>query len=240
MSPEPISHRIAKTAGCRPRLRPAHQKRHAPRAAGGSPRALALLLALIALAGCANTGQLEVTGQARQRVRLTGNFDRAIYAHHGNDRLTFVLLDGPAHDPEQAAIVRMFWMPRGGVTPVDPAATNATVSYLVFAGQNNQPRQLGVYSGAGFLYPRANPGGASLTAELWQANLQLIDRTDAFDDLLGQAILRGRFTAARDQAAVSRLVHQLNAATNTRLDYPSMVQKPQRPHPVHALAPPSQ
>jgi hypothetical protein len=199
---------------------------------------LTLALSLLLLTGCGmigTPGSLTVAGQAEQRVKLTGSFDRAFYGHDSKDNLTIILLDGPVAAPRQAAVIRMFWMPQAGATPISADATNANVHYCIFAG-DNKPREVGVYTGAGFLYPKTQPGQKNFEAALWQASLQLSDRSDRFRDLLGQSILKGEVTAQRSETRVSELLHQLNVEVNKSLGYPRMVREDRLPSLRQALS----
>lgn len=200
-------------------------------ARGGLVCGVTVLLAMwvVILPGCGvldpgRASELEVTGgDGGEAGRLTGRFDKAYYAGQGSETLTFVLLDGPSEAPRQAAIVRMFWMPQAGRTPLARAATNATVLHMIFPREGGSA-EVGVYAGAGFLYPGQRPGGPRLTARLWEAAVQLADRSDRFTDLLGQATLSGRIRATYDPPRVRRLLHQLNAEVNETLGYPRMVE----------------
>lgn len=190
----------------------------------------------LAVAGCtsplAAVGSpqgLTITGQAESgvggAVKLTGDFSTAYYSYTDANTVTFVLLDGPEDSPTQAAVVRLFWRPRAGRTPLEPTATNVTIQYLVFAGRGNASGdgQVGVYTGAGFLMPSEKPGATKLSADFWNATLQLDTRTDLFRDLLGQATLTGSFTAKRDEAKVNALLRQLGREASRRLGFPRMV-----------------
>jgi hypothetical protein len=189
------------------------------------------LIVAAMLSGCGGFhfmqgGELVATSQDETApVRLAGTFEHAIYGHDDQDNLTVVLFDGDLDKPTQAAVIRMFWMPQAGATPVSESATNANVHYVIFARGDRDPREVGVYSGAGFLYPRSDPGQASLSFELWEASIQLADRSDNFSDLLGQSVLKGEVTAHRDESRVSKLLHQLNSDVNESLGYPRVVER---------------
>jgi hypothetical protein len=202
---------------------------------------LCLLLSLLTvstLTGCGSFaffegGSLTLASQGEEdRLTLAGRFDRAIYGHDAQDNLTVVLFEGPPAEPTQAAVIRMFWLPRAGKTPVAESATNAQVHYVVFAGQA-EPRDVGVYSGGGFVYPKSDPGQSSLRLALWEASVQLADRSDGFEDLLGQSVMAGEVTAYRNQHRVSQLLHQLNIEVNQSLGYPRLVERP-LPNPLTA------
>lgn len=199
-----------------------------------APLAALLVSASLVAGGCGSPSWSLVSGESDLKVysqthpgrTLTGDFDRAFYRLDGENAVTIVLLAGPEDAPEQAAVVRMFWQPRAGATPISASATNASVQYLVFGPQNGE---VGVYSGAGFLHPNSDLGQNTLRAGLWEATLRLADRSANFDDSLGKAVLRGEVTARRDDAAVHDLLHQLDQQVTERLGYPRLV----RAEPIH-------
>ena len=193
---------------------------------------LALLLAPLMLTGCGSSwwtsqSALAVVSQEDNALRLRGDFNAAYYVYDSNDAITVVLIEGPEDEPTQAAAIRLLWQPKAGLTPINPDATNATIQYIVFANRRTDEgyyREVGVYSGAGFLYLNSEPGDSSLTASLWQADLLLADRSDRFKDLLGQSTLKGSFTAERNSTKVQQLLQQLNLRVSERLGYPRLVE----------------
>ncbi|MEM7576479.1 MAG: hypothetical protein AAF328_03300 [Planctomycetota bacterium] len=201
-----------------------------------------LLLAILGLSACSVPGlpgspngltvrgQLETDAGTAAPVTLRGDFDTAYYRHADDNTVTFVLLEGPEAHPTQAAIVRLFWRPRAGRTPLEETATNCTITYLVFAddpeGDQRNPGQLGLYSGAGFLHLGGSPGPSDLSADMWDAALNLETRSGRFVDLLGEATLTGSFQARRDPAKVASLLADLNQRIYTRLGFPRMVAVP--------------
>ncbi|XAL99071.1 hypothetical protein OT109_15990 [Phycisphaeraceae bacterium D3-23] len=192
--------------------------------------ALAVLLALPLFVGCSAVGvrgsALAVTSRDDAGSRLQGDFDTAYYAFDGENAVTVVLIAGPEEAPTQAAAIRLFWTPRAGKTPLSEDATNATVQYIVFADRRTEAgfyREVGVYSGAGFLYLDETPGSSQLNGSLWQADLLLADRSERFKDLLGLSRIAGSFTARRDEQKVNQLLRQLNSRVTDRLGYPRLV-----------------
>lgn len=192
--------------------------------------AFALSLSALLLTGCSllpsQNGALAVTGSGDEALRLRGDFDTAYYRYDDEDTVTVVLIAGPEDSPTQAATLRLMWTPRAGKTPISADATNATVQYVVFADRRTAEgyyREVGVYSGAGFLTLGAEPGSATLTGSLRQADLLLSDRSERFKDLLGQSTLRGGFTARRNEQKVDALLRQLNTRVTDRLGYPRLV-----------------
>lgn len=196
--------------------------------------ALLLLLLSPAFTGCTSwfwTGpsELEIVSQNDAALRLQADFNTAVYSYDSSESVTIVLLQGTDDDPIQAAVVRLMWNPKAGYTPINANATNATIQYLVFADAPadelgpDTPGEVGVYSGAGFLYLESDPGDNVLAASLWQADLLIADRSDRFNDLLGQSVLRGSFNAELDPDKVTRLLKDLSTRATTRLGYPRLV-----------------
>ncbi len=173
-------------------------------------------------------GELAVASQNEDGAALTGGFESGLYAlGPDNNTLTVLLYDGPLDNPTQAVTLRMFWEPRAGKTPIDATATNATIHYVIFSQQSgDEATEVGVYSGAGFFFPDSDPGDAQLNGGVWDANLVLLDQTEKFTDLLGQASLRGKLAAKRDDLATDRAIRRLNRVLRQRLGYPRLVNGP--------------
>lgn len=206
---------------------------------------LTLLIAPLLCTGCGSSlwtrqSALAVVSQDDTSLRLRGDFNSAYYVFDSTESITIVLIEGPEDNPVQAAAIRMMWKPRAGRTPINPDATNATIQYIVFANRRTDEgffREVGVYSGAGFLYLDSDPGDARLTASLWQADLLLADRSDRFKDLLGQSTLRGSFTAERNSDKVQQLIKDLNLRVSDRLGYPRLIDADSQPNNALANSP---
>lgn len=197
-----------------------------------------MCLLAIALAGCGllqggdGGGSLSVRSRDDQGVVLKGGFQSGYYRFDGDNAATIILFDGPADDPVQAVTMRLMWRPRAGHTPIEPTATNVTMHYVIFAP--GASREVGIYSGAGYLYPKSKLGSSRFTASLWDASLRLQDASERFEDLLGQAVIKGSFTVRRDDAAMERLRHRVNLMIRERLGYPRLVDA--QPATLDALA----
>ncbi len=204
---------------------------------------LGLLFAPLLLSGCGSSlwtsqSALAIVSQEDNALRLRGDFNAAYYVYDSDDAITIVLIEGPEDAPTQAAAIRLLWQPKAGLTQINPDATNATIQYIVFANRRTDEgyfREVGVYSGAGFLYINSEPGDSSLTASLWQADLLLADRSDRFKDLLGQSTLKGTFTAERNSSKVQELLQRLNLRVSERLGYPRLVGEDTGPSRVIAI-----
>jgi hypothetical protein len=195
-------------------------------------RSLAALLLLLAgampLAGCAgllrplaHSSDLTLRSRDAQGAQMRGDFATGVYRCEDESHATLILWDGAENDPTQAVVIRVFWVPLASRTPIDPDATNASIQYVVFGGAQRQ--LVGVYAGAGYVYPHGELGNASLSAGVWQADLLLGDSSDGFRDLLGPAALEGKVRVRRDDAEAVRLLRQLGVVVSQKLGYPRLV-----------------
>ncbi len=193
-----------------------------------------LMLACVSLWGCGGGqggGKLTLKGSQRGGadgpIHLAGDFRHATYSADGKNNITLVLVEGDIEQPTQAVVIRLFWMPRAGLTPIDSNATNASVHYIIFssdaAGDANGRSKVGVYAGAGFVYPYDNPGKGGMDVGVWQTTLRLADASDGFADLLGLAQLKGKFRAQRDDAATQATIDRLGQRITAALGYPRLV-----------------
>lgn len=181
------------------------------------------LIAMILAVGCGthHGASLALRSQSRPSTALIGGFTSSYYSMDDKNHLTILLVDGSIEEPVQAVTIRMFWKPRAGRTPIDPTATNATIHYTIFTGDNRS--EVGIYSGAGFVYPVGKVGNPAFSADVWQATLRLTDRSTGFEDLLGGAVLDGHLTARRDDAAVSLALRRLRVLVTQCVGYPRWV-----------------
>lgn len=164
--------------------------------------------------------RLAARSLASANAPAQGGFTGGLYSLDEANRLTILLYQGTLEQPSRVVTLRMFWRPRAGKTPIDPTATNATVHYILFEGDE----QVGIYSGAGYLYPQSALGGHTLSANLWESIVALSDQSEGFADDLGQALLIGSFRAVRDEAALERALRDLNRNIRRRLGFPRLVE----------------
>ncbi len=205
---------------------------------------MVLLLGVCLTSGCGifrsgAHGDLSLHSERGGDIPIAGHFDTGLYSFNGQDTLTVVLVQGELDAPREAVVMRLFWRPAAGSTPVDPAATNATVRYIRFeqeaAGSSSNStgeqaatsptasQHVAIYSGAGFMFPNSRPGEARFRAGLWSAALRLTDASAGYEPGLGNAQLSGKFTVYRDDAGVPRVLRHLNNAITRALQYPRMV-----------------
>lgn len=184
---------------------------------------------------------LTIRSLSRDNIILRGGFEHGIYTIADKNTAIILLYDGPVENPSQAVTIRMFWNPHAGRTPIDPTATNATMQYVIFTGEGD--KEVGIYSGAGYIFPRMDMGGRKFIASVWQATLRMRDdkqtvksqdgkavevhirdHSPGFHDQLGQAQLAGKFTVERDDLGIQQAMHRLNVLVRERLGRTRLVE----------------
>jgi hypothetical protein len=160
-------------------------------------------------------GQMRIRSLVDAGNVLRSQFQSAIYSAGDNNTVTIVLLDGPAESPSQVVTLRLFWNPHAGRTPIDATATNATITYIIFTGSDGQ--DVGIFAGAGYVYPSDDVGESRLTASIWESTLRLSDKSGGFVDRLGPARLDGKIVALRDELAMPDTLHRIHVLVRERL-----------------------
>ncbi|MDP6986737.1 MAG: hypothetical protein QGG74_01710 [Phycisphaerales bacterium] len=100
----------------------------------------------------------------------------------------------------QVLHIEMLFPPRAGETPIDPAATNLSLRYIVISNG-----ELGVYEGGGFGYPIGGHEDGQMSLRVEPSGLVLAESTEGFIDLLSPAKLSAVFTGTCDDMAGHRL-----------------------------------
>ncbi|TVQ63175.1 MAG: hypothetical protein EA378_02465 [Phycisphaerales bacterium] len=96
--------------------------------------------------------------------------------------------------------IHMFLHPSAGRTPIDSAATNATIRHMIVARG-----AVGVYEGAGFVLPRLSASADTFHARIRDASLRLMRRDPGFTDPLGAVTFDASIRATEDPA-LARLI----------------------------------
>jgi len=196
---------------------------------------LALLLTLmLATGGCSDLGRIgDFTTFYLPRGDLSlrnpddpdtvvraGAFDIAIYAVEDAETAHVLLVEGSEDDPKQVVHIKMFWRPRAARTPFDPTATNTSIRYVMFEGE-----QVAIFGGGGLLRPHDLPGDERWGGTLYNATLRLLDQTGEFDaDLGDNALAIGAFKAERDELRTLGLLRKITGIVEDRLGYPRLVE----------------
>lgn len=167
-------------------------------------------------------GSVKLDSQFFDDEQITGSFDHCVYRFDSVNDFTVLMYDGTIDQPSRAMTIRCFWRPTASRTPIDSNATNATMQYFAFTEGDDGNQQVGVYSGAGYVYLNAKPGAEKINAEIWQATMRMSDRSVNYQDPLGQATMTGDTIALRNDAAMPELMHRLHTLVNSRLGYPRL------------------
>ena len=182
---------------------------------------LLLIVALCLSSGCTGGGRLGIWSEADPDRTVQGDFETGIYRLDDNSQFTALLLQGSVDNPSQALVLRMFWQPTAGSTPLDPDATNVSIRYVLFGGPGLD--QVAIYQGGGYAYPKQSLGAALLSVTIEQANLHFFDASKGFEDPLGASGASGRVSLRRDDGAILEAIRRLNLQITKRLGYPRLV-----------------
>lgn len=163
---------------------------------------------------------LEISSQFSPETTVANSFDTCLYRFDTDNHFTVLLINGSIEAPIQAITLRLRWRPIAAKTPITPNATNMMMRYMVFDDEQNQ---VGVYTGAGYLYLDSDPGADRLALRIWQATLRLADHSSTFSDKLIEAQFHGQIIARRDDEQVTSTLLQLNVLVTKRLGYPRFV-----------------
>jgi hypothetical protein len=192
-------------------------------------RIIVCVLACLAGGGCASIGSGSAGNLRSQSMRsdsatLAGAYATAVFTNDKIAGTSIMLADMPVQQALQGEVengqimhIELLWLPKAGDTPMDAAATNASIRHIVISNG-----EVGIYGGAGFALPSDDPyRHESISITIRDASLSLQEATAGFVDLLSPTHLTGTFTATRDDRrsrelyfAASQLV--TNALGRTR------------------------
>ena len=157
---------------------------------------LGLGLLPLLLGGCGYFRPLSIIPvQSRGGSALQPHFQQAFYYVTRDGTYRFILKSKPAGNTgvTQIMVIRVFWKPVPGLTPILSTAINATFEYIVIT-----PSGTGRYSGAGFIRLHNGRHAAIMHATLVDGDLRLTASSGYFQNALGPSRIRGDFTADRD------------------------------------------
>lgn len=190
--------------------------------AGAAVVAGALSLALIP--GCRlgtflGGGEFVVRSAGPQPAQMTVDAQTSLFAFRDPDSLTIIVSDIPFADLRSGQItsgqvicLTLLWNPKAGSTPIDSNATNCTVRQVVFT-----PDGVGLYGGAGFLYPSGDTTENRITGTMDDSTMRLMESSPGFADLLGTARVTGGVAIERDDSGVRDIIIQVNSEVSRRL-----------------------
>ena len=135
---------------------------------------------------------LTATSLAEDPTSLRIQLDHGCYAEQSAETSFFLsdhtLEELTKGELRNAIIVnaQLLWNPKPGSTPVDPTATNVVLRVVLLT-----EGELGIYGGAGFGWPRGEPGKSAMAVELVGSTLTLLHSTEGFRDLLSPFVMLG-------------------------------------------------
>jgi hypothetical protein len=154
-----------------------------------------LLLLAAALAGCKSFGPMRIKPVSSSRgATLRPGFTSGYFRVSRDGVYHFILssstkaVTGGA--VTQVMILRVFWTPVPGVTPIVHTAINTTIRYLIFT-----PHGCGMYQGAGFVRLHNGSHARLMHASLVDGDLRLTGASGYFTDALGPSRITGDFNA---------------------------------------------
>ncbi len=167
-------------------------------------------LSLFLLAGCEGQptlGNLKVHSLGDDPVRLDEAFTTSVYDHDQLGETSFWLSNVSLDELRAGRVneglvvhIELLWEPRAGSTPMDSAATNASIRYTIISNG-----EVGIYVGAGFARVNGSLGAANVSISVLDATIELGDATSGFRDLLTPAELAGDFRAQLDRDRTKRI-----------------------------------
>jgi predicted small lipoprotein YifL len=172
-------------------------------------RAIFLLMVVPLLAACGVYRPLQIA-PAKKGATVVPRFSEAYY-YFDRDRDAYFVMrskgDAGASDGvpvEQVMTVRVFWLPKGGVTTLNPTAVNATFRYMVMT-----PTAIGMYEGAGFVRMNSDLGSRQFDARVMGGDLRLTQASASFVDALGRGQIQGVFKATYDDAKATEMLREV-------------------------------
>jgi hypothetical protein len=186
------------------------------------------LVMLAALAGCQappTSGALRAESLGTNPVVLPREYVIGFYATRDATETSFLLADVPLEKLLSGKVTRgnvvhleLLWEPQAGATPMDSSATNVSIRFVVIADG-----EVGVYGGAGFAIPDGKAGAVTLSLELRDASLTLLESTDGFVDLLSPARLTGTVTARLNEKRTHQMLFAVSQLVTNALGHSRFV-----------------
>jgi hypothetical protein len=150
---------------------------------------------------------LQIQSVEKKDKVIQPAFSDVVY-YPDRDRVVHVISTAEGTDAatgkpvRQILILRIFWIPVGGKTSMNPTSLNFTFRYLVIAAD-----AAAQYEGAGFARLNDEPDADQLPIRIVDADLRMTEKTEKFVDVLQRCRVAGNITARRDDhETVARLL----------------------------------
>ncbi len=161
--------------------------------------------------GCKSFGPLTIKPVHSSAVALEPQFTEGFYRVTRDHTYDFYLqtstaaAKGKKAAVKQIAIIRVFWRPIPGITPILSSSINATIRYIVIT-----PGGVGMYQGGGFVRLFNARGARVMHAAIVGGDLRLTGASGYFKDALGPSRIRGNIRA------VHSAMKEINLALRAR------------------------
>jgi hypothetical protein len=149
---------------------------------------------------------LQIASVEKKGTVVRPNVSNAVFYADG-DYVLHVIAESEGADPgtgmpvRQVLIMRIFWVPVGGKTSLNPTSVNFTFRYLLIA-----PESAAQYEGAGFVRAYGKADAKEMPLRIMNSDLRMTEKTGKFTDVLSRCRVTGNFTARRDDnEAVARI-----------------------------------
>jgi len=183
------------------------------RLAGPLLAGILIAATLTSLGGCrwpVRARSMELVAEGHVPARLRADYSEA-YFFEGPTHTSIYLSEIPFAELAKGATasppltgqvlhIEILWIPKAGRTPLESTATNATIRQIVLV-----ENEIGIYGGAGFVWPHSAPGSRNARMTVRDASMALLESSDGFVDRFTPANLRGTFTARRSETQTLRL-----------------------------------
>lgn len=172
-------------------------------------RAILLVMVLPLLAACAVYKPLQIV-PAKKGAAVSPRFAESYY-YFDRDRDAFFVMRTKGEDGvEQVLTMRVFWLPKGGVTTLNPSAVNATFRYIVMTpGGGEGAGAIGMYEGSGFVRMNSKLGEREFEARVAGGDIRLTQASASLVDVLGRGQIEGTFSATYDDVKAAEMLREV-------------------------------
>ncbi len=171
---------------------------------------LSLMVIILTLVGCGGkqTGVFHFEVLTPRESELRQEFSRSCYTSHDDGQVTIVLRsrqrissNDQMRNVIQTMIIKTFWRPERGLTPITASGTNANVEYLI-----ELDSETAWYRGAGFVQVKGVKSPRDQQIRLRSSTLELHQHTTGFPVTFLKANVIGQAHAVYDPKFVNDLL----------------------------------
>ena len=138
------------------------------------------------------------------------DFSRAYYSSDYRGQVVCVLISEPSvtadagsRQVRQILVVRTFWLPQKGRTPVSDSSANMNLDFLL-----EVDGQSALYRGAGFALLTRKNSAARMVLDIRSANIKIEQQSTGFQPVFAEAGVTGKFVAVYQPRLVASLLEE--------------------------------